>query len=262
VTFPSFQVKNQPDKRICLFTVPPDAGTGAAPVLFARSESGVEVTAALPHRVRGRRFRERTIALGDRLLRRILDELDPGGAGGAAERFDRLAALRWENDRRLAALSRKSGAKRLWNGAFLLPPRSKVLSRFGDAGTYMSAGKPVLRERHMGLDMASVRNAPVPAANAGTVVFAGRLGVYGNCIAIDHGLGVLTVYSHLSRIDVRTGQAVEQGAEIGATGMTGLAAGDHLHLGVMVGGVFVDRVEWEDGHWMEASLAPVLNELD
>ena len=99
---------------------------------------------------------------------------------------------------------------------------------------------------------------PVPAANHGTVVHAGRLAIYGNCVVIDHGLGVLTVYGHMSGVAVKVGDLVTKGQEIGKSGVTGLAGGDHLHLGLLVGPAFVDPVDWTRGSWMEKTLGPVL----
>jgi murein DD-endopeptidase MepM/ murein hydrolase activator NlpD len=110
--------------------------------------------------------------------------------------------------------------------------------------------------------MASVQQAAVPAANEGTVVHAGRLGIYGNCVAIDHGLGVVSVYGHLSRIAIQLGDRVRRGQAIGQSGTSGLAGGDHLHLGVMVGGVFVDPVEWSFASWMEKTVLPGLREVE
>jgi murein DD-endopeptidase MepM/ murein hydrolase activator NlpD len=83
------------------------------------------------------------------------------------------------------------------------------------------------------------------------VVFAGMLGIYGNCLVIDHGLGVQSLYAHLSTMDVAEGAAVEKGQVLGRTGVTGLAGGDHLHFTMLVNGVAVNPVEWWDSHWME-----------
>lgn len=261
--FPSWPDSGHPERRISLFTVSPDAGTDAMPVLFARNETGTEVNAEFPYRLRAGKFRERPLAIGDGLMQKVLDELDAGGHGDPVERFTRINSdVRRANDATLAELARKSGAKRLWDGAFALPPGSKVLARFGDLRTYNYHGKTMNEERHLGLDMASVRNAPVPAANSGNVVFAGKLGIYGNCVVIDHGLGVLTVYGHMSEIAAAVGDAVSKGQEIGRTGMTGLAGGDHLHLGVMVGGVFVDPVEWEDPKWLANTVTSILAAME
>lgn len=91
---------------------------------------------------------------------------------------------------------------------------------------------------------------PVLAANAGKVLNASWLGIYGNCVIIDHGLGVASLYGHLSSIDVKVGQTVARGQTIGHSGMTGLAGGDHLHFTMLVNGRMVNPVEWWDPHWI------------
>ena len=99
-------------------------------------------------------------------------------------------------------------------------------------------------------DLASLRQAPVVAASAGTVVFAEYLGIYGDAVIIDHGLGIFSLYGHLSAITVKSGQEVQRGDTLGRTGETGLAAGDHLHFSIMLYGIHVDPVEWWDGKWI------------
>ena len=89
------------------------------------------------------------------------------------------------------------------------------------------------------------------SSNAGTVVFADYLGIYGNCVIVDHGLGVQSLYAHLSTIDVKEGQTVDKGQTLGRTGTTGLAGGDHLHFTVLVNGVAVNPIELWSRQWME-----------
>jgi len=91
----------------------------------------------------------------------------------------------------------------------------------------------------------------VLAENAGTVLFADYLGIYGNCAIIDHGLGVQSLYGHLASFEVKAGDRVERGRVIGRSGTTGLAGGDHLHFAMLVGGRPVSPVEWWDAHWMQ-----------
>jgi murein DD-endopeptidase MepM/ murein hydrolase activator NlpD len=110
----------------------------------------------------------------------------------------------------------------------------------------------------MGIDLASIINAPVPAGNTGRVVFAGFLGIYGNMVVLDHGFGVHSLYSHLSEIHVQVGDVVQRGQIIGKTGATGMAGGDHLHFGMLVGGVEVQPIEWWDGHWIHDNITEKL----
>jgi murein DD-endopeptidase MepM/ murein hydrolase activator NlpD len=91
----------------------------------------------------------------------------------------------------------------------------------------------------------------VYAGNNGVVVYAEPLGIYGHTVILDHGLGVFSSYSHMSKIDVKVGDKVQKGAVLGQTGNTGLAAGDHLHFAINLQGEFVDPLEWWDPHWMK-----------
>jgi murein DD-endopeptidase MepM/ murein hydrolase activator NlpD len=103
---------------------------------------------------------------------------------------------------------------------------------------------------HMGEDLASLMNSPVYAGNNGAVVYAEPLGIYGHTVILDHGLGVFSSYSHMSKIDVKVGEKLQKGAVLGQTGTTGLAAGDHLHFAINLQGEFVDPLEWWDPHWL------------
>ena len=102
------------------------------------------------------------------------------------------------------------------------------------------------------------KNYPVEAANSGNVAFAGDLGIYGNTVIIDHGLGLFTLYGHLSSIDIKAGDSVAKRQVLGKTGETGLAAGDHLHFGIYLDGVAVLPVEWWDQKWIDDNVKPKL----
>ncbi len=192
----------------------------------------------------------------------MVDALDPRGSGPLADRYARInSEMRHANDDALIALAQKSSPVRLWKDAFVMLKNGKVESRFGDHRTYRFKGRQLNPEWHLGVDLASVRNAPLPAANRGRVLLAGPLGIYGNCVVIDHGLRVQTVYGHLSQIRVKVGDMVERGQIIGNTGSTGMAGGDHVHVSLLLGGVFVDPVEWSFQKWMDNILMPLLSQL-
>ncbi len=131
---------------------------------------------------------------------------------------------------------------------------SQVTSRFGERRSYFFEGKHISSATHYGYDLASTSKAPITSAGGGRVVFAGRLGIYGNCVLIDHGSGLSTLYGHLTRIDVKQGDRVEQDQPLGVSGATGLAGGDHLHFAVLVGGVYVDPIEWWDAKWVASHI--------
>lgn len=133
-----------------------------------------------------------------------------------------------------------------------------AVASFGDHRIFNYAGQFASESYHMGLDLASVQNAPIVSTNAGRIVFTGFLGIYGNVVMVDHGLGLMTLYAHMSEIHVQKGDTIAQNSVIGKTGMTGLALGDHLHFGIIVQGQEVSCVEWMDAKWIKESITDVI----
>jgi murein DD-endopeptidase MepM/ murein hydrolase activator NlpD len=115
---------------------------------------------------------------------------------------------------------------------------------------------PVLHEwkQHKGVDYGGPIGAPIRVIGEGTVTFAGVQGAYGNVVVVDHGKGDQTLYAHLSRIDVRTGQRVLKGQRIGALGATGRVTGPHLHFEFLEEGIHKDPLQA-----MRRNQAPVLS---
>ncbi|MFQ5929382.1 MAG: M23 family metallopeptidase, partial [Acidobacteriota bacterium] len=145
---------------------------------------------------------------------------------------------------------RQSAGRVLWSEPFLQLSKSQVESAFADHRTYYYQGRKVDQQTHLGFDLASLAHSPVECANDGIVVFAGYLGIYGNSVLVDHGLGLLSLYGHLSSIEVQKGRWVKRGEILGRTGQTGLAAGDHLHFSLILQGVQVNPLEWWDQRWV------------
>jgi murein DD-endopeptidase MepM/ murein hydrolase activator NlpD len=133
-----------------------------------------------------------------------------------------------------------------------------VEANFADHRTYLYNKEPIDTAYHLGYDLSVTKQYPVEAANSGTAVYVADLGIYGNTVILDHGLGLFTLYSHLSSFDVKVGDAVKERQIIGKTGETGLAAGDHLHYGVYLHGVAVLPVEWWDSKWINDNIVPKL----
>jgi murein DD-endopeptidase MepM/ murein hydrolase activator NlpD len=129
-----------------------------------------------------------------------------------------------------------------------------VTSRFAEHRSYFVGGQQNSEAIHFGYDLASTSAAPITAANAGRVVYAADLGIYGNCVLVDHGLGLATLYGHLSEIAVSAGDEVVKGQTLGLSGATGLAGGDHLHFAILVGGTYVDPLEWWDPTWVQTHI--------
>ncbi|MBQ9453285.1 MAG: M23 family metallopeptidase [Desulfovibrio sp.] len=158
--------------------------------------------------------------------------------------------VRSSNAQRLREIGQDTVSGILWEGAFVRLPRSAPRAGYGDHRFFSYQGKQVGESFHLGLDLASVMNAEVPAANSGRVIFCGEVGIYGNLVVVDHGLGLMSLYAHLSDILVKQGDVVQKGQLIAHTGSTGLAFGDHLHFGILVGGVEVTPIEWLDPKWI------------
>jgi murein DD-endopeptidase MepM/ murein hydrolase activator NlpD len=163
------------------------------------------------------------------------------------------------NAARIREFCRESVAEKLWDGSFNRMRRSSRRAGFADHRSYYYEDKKIDYQVHLGIDLASVRHAEVEAANRGIVVAAEYLGIYGNMVIIDHGLGVFTLYSHMSQIIVKPGDQVEKDTVLGNTGTTGMAGGDHLHFSVLVNGIFVDPVEWWDKNWLELHILNYLS---
>ena len=249
--------------RAAVFALPQNLPQ-ARPAVVAADAAGNTSTVALGVRVTPRRFAEKTMPVTDDFLARKVPELLAANhldqSGDLVEGYLRInRELRAATEVRVRELCRESAPEPLWQDAFLRLPNSAPLSGFADRRTYVHDGKTIDEQTHLGFDLASLRGSPVPAANAGRVVFGGPLGIYGNAVILDHGLGVFTLYGHLSEVGVTAGARVGRGDTIGKTGDTGLAGGDHLHFSTMIHGVHVDPVEWWDAHWMhdhvEARLA-------
>jgi murein DD-endopeptidase MepM/ murein hydrolase activator NlpD len=178
-------------------------------------------------------------------------EIAPGGAP-----IDQFVAinreLRQKNAETIAGFAAKTAPEMLWRGqVFHAFANTSAESAFADRRTYLYQGREVDRQVHLGFDLASFAATPIVAANRGRVLFADELGIYGQTVIIDHGMGVQSLYAHLSSIGVAPDVMVERGQPIGRSGMTGLAGGDHLHFSMLVHGQMVNPVEWWDAHWIE-----------
>jgi murein DD-endopeptidase MepM/ murein hydrolase activator NlpD len=126
-----------------------------------------------------------------------------------------------------------------WSGKFVAPIDSTVSEGFGTRRTFN--GK--LASIHRGLDYHAKPGSPVTAANSGEVVLARELFYEGNCVIIDHGQQFMTLYMHLSKLEVSEGEQVEKGQPIGLSGSTGRATGPHLHLAVRWQGAYLDPAQ-------------------
>ena len=163
--------------------------------------------------------------------------------------------LREKNSGELKKICKKTDKSMLWDGRFSRLPRSARRAGFADYRIYKYKGKTIDYQTHFGIDLASVAKANVPAANHGRVAGTGVFGIYGKTVVINHGQNLFSLYAHLSQIYAQEGQTVKKGDIIGRTGTTGFAAGDHLHFGMLINGVFVNPGEWWDSVWIEKNIS-------
>lgn len=255
--FPATRIQDgDPTVAVSFFAVSQELPADVPVRLEAVDSAGNRRSTALPLRVHPQKFRTRRIEVSASFLQRKIPPLArENGIDTAGELLDVFLRvnrdLRAASERRIRSLVAKSAPRPLWNGPFLQQRGTKPMSRFADRRVYFYEGREIDRQTHLGYDLASVRRAPVHAAQRGVVVFAGPLGIYGTTVILDHGLGVSTLYAHLSSTAVSPGDRVDADAILGRTGETGLAGGDHLHFSVMVHGVHVDPTEWWDPRWLE-----------
>lgn len=241
---------------IAYFSLPINARPGATRIkIVARDQAGNESAVALPHLIKKKNFRADSMNLSDPFLQQKMPEFQMADMNlrgkTPAETFIHVnSVMRQDNFKTIQSLTRKSETRQLWSDTFLRMKNASPMAMYGDGRTYFHEGKIVGESLHEGVDLASLQHAPIEAANHGIIVFAGSLGIYGSTVIIDHGFGLFTLYAHLSMIDVKAGQAIKRGEVIGRSGMTGLAGGDHLHFSVIVGGQFVNPLEWWDPHWI------------
>jgi murein DD-endopeptidase MepM/ murein hydrolase activator NlpD len=262
VEYPGFPLGgSDPALKAAFFALLYDQDLNTPINAFARDEAGNQAKVSFVDNVFEKPQRKSRIELDDKFINRVVPEIienspemkmtAPTNAEETIAGFLRLnGELRRRNADEIAAFATKTSPTRLWDGPFVQLGNSQVEAYFADHRTYLYKGKEVDHQVHLGFDLAVTSNVPVVAANAGTVMNARWLGIYGNCIVIDHGMGVQSLYGHLSSFDVKVGDKVTKGQTIGRSGMTGLAGGDHLHFTMLVGGHMVNPVEWWDAHWI------------
>ena len=261
--FRSFPLPGNSQERFSMFAYPWDLPADVAPEVYVRNLAGSEATAKFWFKLFPKKFRVRDFPIDDSLMKKLVDSVDPNNTLAPGKdllgRFLYINGdLRRKNNQQLYDLRLKTEEKILWNGPFL--HWGKEEADFADVRNYISDKKRVDQQVHLGFDLSDTQNTPVNAANDGRVVWAADLGIYGNCIVVDHGYGLQSIYGHLREIDVKPGDMVQKGHKMGMEGQTGLAGGVHLHFSMQVDGVQVNPREWWDEHWIQdrimSKLAP------
>lgn len=258
--FPGYRQKN--GNYASLFPFPYDLPDERyVPKVMALDPAGNERRAGIYFHLIAKRFSADRITLTDSFLEKVAAEFKDKypQIDNPLEIFLKVNREERQLDlKTLKELGLKSSPVPLWQDEFLRLPNSAPKGGYAQARTYLYRGKVVDQQTHLGVDLASLPHAPVPAANRGTVVFADYLGIYGQCVVVDHGLGLQSLYGHLSQISAKVGDQVEKGTIIGRTGDTGLAGGDHLHFGMVVSGEQVNPIEWWDPSWLKNNITDKL----
>ena len=255
---------------VAFFALSWDQDRSTPITVFASDELGNQSTSPFDYRVFAREFRASTININDSFLSRVVPSIlqntpefrvdDPTDLVASYVSINR--DMRRENDAYIKALAEQSAPEILWNGPFRQLINTAVESGFADQREYLYNGEVIDHQTHLGFDLASTAAAPVTAANSGRVVHAGWLGIYGNCVIIDHGMGLHSLYAHLSSVDVREGDSVAMSQQLGRSGATGLAGGDHLHFTMLLNGNAITPIDWWSQQWVEDRIIRKLREAE
>ncbi|HEY2291673.1 MAG TPA: M23 family metallopeptidase [Thermoanaerobaculia bacterium] len=260
--FPSFPMPgNDKQMRFALFAVPYDMTDTSRVHLIAEDEVGNRAEASFIDKFTPRPITTDTIQVTDAYVNKVVPEI-MGQSPEVADQGDPVKNYVWinrelrkKNAATLTDLAHKSEPRFLWTEPFMPMRNAKITAAFAQRRTYLYNGKSIDMEDHLGFDMASVTHDAVPASNDGKVVLARFFGIYGNAVVIDHGYGLMSLYGHMSQLEVKEGQTVKRGQELGRSGQTGLAGGDHLHFTMLLQGLPVTPVEWWDPHWIQDRIA-------
>jgi hypothetical protein len=238
--------------------------------VFAVDELGNQSTSPFDKRIFDKQFRASTITISDSFMSRVVPSIlqntpefrvdDPTDM--LSSYLEINSRMRAENDAYIASLAERTAPGILWDGPFEQLINTAVESGFADQREYIYNGEVVDHQTHLGFDLASTAAAPVTSANRGVVVHAGWLGIYGNCVIVDHGMGLQSLYAHLSTIDVREGDEVQKEQQLGRSGATGLAGGDHLHFTMLLNGRAITPIDWWSEQWVEDRILRKLRDAE
>ncbi|AXC13673.1 Membrane protein [Acidisarcina polymorpha] len=258
-TFRAWPMPSGKPGQFSLFAFAWNMQPGTIPLVFATNPAGNIVTAQMVFQFPQRdqpKYRVRDLPIDDRFMQKVIHELDPNGSGDPVARFVKInSEMRRANNQTLFNLREKTEAKFLWSQPFLQQHNSKVEANFADVRNYIYQGKKIDQQVHLGYDLSITQHVGVEASNDGRVIYAAPLGIYGNCIVVDHGYGLQTIYGHLSEIAVHEGDTVKRGQIMGKSGETGMAGGDHIHFSMQLDGIQIDPKEWWDAHWIRDHIA-------
>jgi len=251
------------DVYLAFFAYPYDVKPDENIIVLAQDQAGNQKTAGLFYSLRDVNYRKSDINISERFVENVMAPIMGEDNSGASHKEIFLKVnneMRKKNNATIKEVASISQGEMMWQGAFHQLSNSKVEANFADERTYILNEEPIDKQYHLGYDLAVTKRYPIEAANSGIIIYADELGIYGNTVMIDHGMGIITLYGHMSSIDVEVGDKVEKNEIVGRTGQTGLAAGDHLHYGLYINGVAVRPIEWWDSKWIKDNVLGKINQ--
>jgi len=261
--FQGYPLEKDGNLYIAYIGLPWDGGKPESCRVIAVDQAGNEGTALFSMHVKKAKIKKDRINVSDNFLKRKIPEFQehcPELQGSDLKKYLFINnTVRTRNAEKIAEICRDTVPEQLWHGRFLRMPGAGRAG-FADQRTYYYQGNPIDHQTHLGMDIASTAGVVIKAANSGKVIFTDYLGIYGNTVIIDHGQGLSSLYSHLSRIDTTVGAMVEKNELIGHSGSTGMAGGDHLHFSILVHGIFVTPVQWWDQHWINVNITNFIDD--
>lgn len=252
------------DKRfIAYIGLPWDSGKPENTRVIAKDQAGNEGKAIFSMNFKKPKEKKDRITISDGFLKKKLPEFQehyPEMQGSDIDKYLFVNnKVRISNAEKIAEICSNTVSEQLWQDRFIRMPGAGKAG-FADQRTYYYKNKPIDHQTHLGMDIASTARVAIKAANSGKVIFAEYIGIYGNTVILDHGQGLASLYSHLSRIDTLLDAVVAKGDLLGHSGTTGMAGGDHLHFSMLVHGIFVTPVEWWDQHWIDVNINNIIND--
>lgn len=262
--FPGYLVGDgRDDTYIAYFGLAYDTEELKRTSVYARDKAGNIREVPFSSNFKPQNFKMDRINVGEGFLNKKIPEFEqhyPEMKGDYVQKYLYTNnELRHQNNDFIKKLCSNPHPERLWSARFIRMSGS-TRAGFADHRTYFYVSTPIDKQVHLGIDIASTRNADVKAAEKGIVVYSDYLGIYGNMVVLDHGQGVFSLYSHMSQLNVAVGDNVDQGVVLGLTGTSGMAGGDHLHFSMLIHGVFVTPKEWWDQHWINVTIEDPLAE--
>ena len=250
---------------VCLLAWPVQE-KGFRAYVVSKDLAGNEARSYIRYFLLNKKYKVSEIKLKKRFLRGKVSQiaLEYNKDGDDLEKFKFVnEELRNKNEKLITKLTLKVFEKQI-NSFYLHPfyplKNAAAVASFGTHRIYLYDKEKVSESYHLGLDLASIKEAKIFASNKGKTVFVGDNGIYGNMVILYHGLGLYSLYGHCSTILVEEEEDVKRGEVIAQTGSSGLAFGDHLHFGIFVQGVAVTPLEWLSKNWIKRNILDIMRD--